>query len=207
MRFSIILPSHNGATRIWRALESIKKQTFTDYELIVVCDACDDSTELVARSYGAITLTCNHNRAGLARNDAMAVAQGEYLVFMDDDDYWAHDDVLEMLNDRIESERFIVDVLCFSFIFKNADGTTRYAKYYDNTGNYWTAVWNKCWRREYVKDCYFSDAVRGSDVVFTRQVFDKLGHPNIIKWDMPLYIYNHMRVGSITETALRERRA
>ena len=202
MRFSIILPSHNGATQIWKALESIKKQTFTDYELIVVCDACEDSTELVARGYGANIIVCNHGRAGLARNEALKIAQGEYIVFMDDDDYWLHDNVLEMINDRIEQEHLIVDVLCFSFIFCNADETTRYAKYYDNNGNYWTAVWNKCWRREYVQDCRFSSDVRGSDVIFTKQVFDKLGHPHIIKWDMPLYMYSHMRTGSITETAI-----
>lgn len=205
MKFSIILPSHNGASRIWKALESIKKQTFTDYELIVVCDACDDATSIVARSYGAIVLECNHQRAGLARNDALAIVEGDYIVFMDDDDYWLHDNVLEMINNRIEMERTAVDVLCFSFIFNNADGTVRYARYLDDNDNYWTAVWNKCWRREYIKGCQFSDEIQGSDVVFTNQVFKKLGHPHIVRWDMPLYMYNHMRTGSITETATRER--
>lgn len=205
MKFSIILPSHNGASRIWRALESIKRQTFTDYELIVVCDDCEDTTAAVAQSYGAKVIECAHHRAGLARNDALAIAEGEYIVFMDDDDYWIHDNVLEMINERMEHEKRTVDVLCFSFIFNNADGTVRYAKYLDDNGNYWTAVWNKCWRREYIADCKFSDEVQGSDVTFTNAVFKKLGHPHIIQWDMPLYMYNHMRKGSITETAAKER--
>ena len=205
MRFSIIVPSHNGAKRIWRALDSIKKQSFKDYEVIVVCDACDDSTDIIARSYGAIVLECNHQRAGLARNDALQVAKGEYILFMDDDDYWLHDDVLAKIHNKLNSQQALTDILCFTFIFKNADGTTRYANYLDRNGNYWTAVWNKCWRREWISDCRFSGDIVGSDVVFTKQAFNKIKQPNIVRWDMPLYIYNHMRKGSITETAARER--
>ena len=44
MRFSVIIPAHNAAGRIETMLKSIRAQHFTDYEIIVVCDACDDVT-------------------------------------------------------------------------------------------------------------------------------------------------------------------
>ena len=51
MMFSIIIPAHNAAEYIRKGLDSIKSQSYKDYELIVVCDACTDNTEAIAREY------------------------------------------------------------------------------------------------------------------------------------------------------------
>ena len=51
MKYSIIVPVHNSAGFVTKCLESIRMQTVTDYELIVVCDRCQDNTEEVVRSY------------------------------------------------------------------------------------------------------------------------------------------------------------
>ena len=56
MKFSLILPAYNAADRIRKALDSVKAQSFTDYELIVVCDRCTDNTKAIAESYGAKTI-------------------------------------------------------------------------------------------------------------------------------------------------------
>ena len=87
MKFSIIIPAYNAADRIHKALESVKSQAFTDYELIVVCDRCTDNTQQIAESYGARTLAVNYGRDGLTRNAGINMAQGEWLLFMDDDDW------------------------------------------------------------------------------------------------------------------------
>ena len=50
MRFSIIIPAYNSAKYIVKALESVRAQSFTDYELIVVCDSCKDNTADKARN-------------------------------------------------------------------------------------------------------------------------------------------------------------
>ena len=55
MKFSIIIPAHNAGSTIGKTLESVRSQDFKDYEVIVVCDSCEDNTEEVAKSYGAIT--------------------------------------------------------------------------------------------------------------------------------------------------------
>ena len=51
MKFSVIIPAHNEESVISKALESIKQQSFTDYELIVVCDACTDRTKEIAEKF------------------------------------------------------------------------------------------------------------------------------------------------------------
>ena len=58
--FSVIVPAHNSETYIGRGLVSIRNQTFTDYELIVVCDSCTDNTEEIAKEYGARTFAVDY---------------------------------------------------------------------------------------------------------------------------------------------------
>ena len=59
-RFSIIIPAFNAEKHIRKALDSIKEQTFRDYELIVICDNCTDNTAQVAWTYGAKVIKVNY---------------------------------------------------------------------------------------------------------------------------------------------------
>ena len=196
MRFSIIIPAHNSAEFIRKGLDSIKSQTFKDYELIVICDSCTDNTQAIAEEYGAITERVGFGRDGLTRNRGLARAKGEYIMFMDDDDWWLHEYVLEQIDEKLK-ENPGLDVLCFSFIFKGKG----YATPLRPTGRHWIATWSKCWRREFVKDCRFSGESMSSDVTFHRMAMNK--QPKLLDWDMPMYYYNYMRVGSQTEIDAR----
>lgn len=192
MRFSIIIPAHNSENHIRKCLDSIKQQTFKDYELIVICDSCTDNTESVAKEYGAITDRVEFGRDGLTRNRGLEKAKGEYVLFLDDDDWWLHEYVLEQLDQKLK-ENPGIDILCFSFIFKH----WKYASPRGNDGNHWIAVWNKCWRTTFIRDCKFSNEWSVSDVQFHRQAFSK--NPKVLDWDMPMYYYNYLRKGSISE--------
>lgn len=185
MNFSIIIPAYNAAGHIRRALDSIKAQTYTDYELIVVCDSCTDDTADIAASYGARVINVNYHRDGLTRNAGIDAARGEWLLFMDDDDWWLHEFVLQQLANVVGTH--CEDILRFSFIWRGQG----YAKCGE-----WIAVWNKAWRRDFIGDTRFSDVKWWSDVDFNREMMDK--HPLIADWDMPLYYYNYMRKGSIS---------
>ena len=117
MRFSFIIPAFNAEDHIVKGLESIKAQTFKDYELIVVCDRCKDRTKEIAESYGAKTLEVDFGRDGLTRNAGLDIAQGEYILFMDDDDWLLHEFVFEQINKKLK-ETNDPELLCFSFIWK-----------------------------------------------------------------------------------------
>lgn len=196
MRFSIIIPAHNAESYIRKGLESIKQQTFTNYELIVVCDNCTDNTQKVAEEYGAITKAVNFGQDGYTRNAGIEMAKGDWVLFMDDDDWWLHEYVLEQL-DRKLTENPGIDVLCFSFIFKH----WKYATPTGNDGAHWIAVWNKCWRREFIGETRFSKRYSKSDVDFNNGMMAK--KPKMLDWDMPMYYYNYLRPGSISELTRR----
>lgn len=187
-KYTIILPAHNAAGYMRKALDSIREQTFKDYELIVVCDACEDNSAEVAREYEATVLEVNYRNPGLTRNRALDIASGEWIMFMDDDDWWLHEFVLEQIDGQLGDE----DVLCFSFIWKGV-GYTKPVR----PGNiYWPAPWTKCWRRSAIGDTRFPSEYP-DDLLFTVAMFEK--RLRVKAWDMPLYYYNYMRPGSISD--------
>ena len=198
MKFSIIIPAYNSANYIRKALDSIKNQSFKDYQLIVICDSCTDNTEEIAKQYGAITETVNYHTDGLTRNRGLELATGDWILFMDDDDWWLHEYVLQQLSDKIdelETKSIQVDLICFSFVFKHVG----YAKPIRTCNNmHWPAAWCKCYRREIANLSKFSAVTNGSsDMQFFHILFS---YPlNIYNWDMPLYYYNYWRDDSISE--------
>ncbi|MBN2105982.1 MAG: glycosyltransferase family 2 protein [Deltaproteobacteria bacterium] len=89
---SIIIPTHNRKFLLQRALNSVLKQTFTDYEIIVVDDASTDGTDelLASHFYGNVTVIkkSSSEGPGAARNTGILASQGDYIAFLDDDDKW-----------------------------------------------------------------------------------------------------------------------
>lgn len=190
MKFSVIIPAHNEQAVISRALSSIEAQSFKDYEIIVVCDACTDNTKEIAELYGAKVIEIDAHSSGAARNAGLDNANGEWILFCDADDWYLHEYVFEMLADKVGREN--EDGLLFSLIWKNMGyGPIRSPK-----GTIYPHVANKCWRRSSIGDTRFPTAkdVVGEDGVF----FDRMMAKNIklIEWDMPLYYYNWLRPGS-----------
>lgn len=192
MRFSFIIPAFNAEDHIVKGLESIKAQTFKDYELIVVCDRCKDRTKEIAESYGAKTLEVDFGRDGLTRNAGLDIAQGEYILFMDDDDWLLHEFVFEQINKKLK-ETNDPELLCFSFIWKGV----MYANPIAKSGQLYPSVWNKCWRRDYIGNHRFTDVYSISDYYFHNEMM-KVPHRQVL-FDMPMYYYNYLRPGSISD--------
>ena len=185
------MPAHNAADRIRKGLESVKMQTFTDYELIVVCDACEDNTAEIAKEYTNKVLEVNYHRDGLTRNAGLDIANGEYILFMDDDDWWIHEYVFDMLNKKLNREA--CDILCFAFIWKGVG----YAGPLDNGNSHFVAVWNKRWKRGRIGNRRFNNREYASDLSFHHMIME--GCTSIVNWEMPLYYYNYLREGSLTD--------
>ena len=88
--FSIVIPTYNRATCVRRAIDSVLRQTFKDYELIVVDDGSTDNTSEVVRGYGErIVYVPQHNRGvSAARNAGISRSVGDWVAFLDSDDEW-----------------------------------------------------------------------------------------------------------------------
>ena len=212
MKFSIILPVHNAAAYMGNALESIRRQSWKDYELIILCDACEDDSERIAREYAATwpwraeddpatwqpwpkvrVETVDYHCAGLTRNRGLELAQGEWVLFMDDDDWLLHEYVFAQLASMAGEHD--EDILACGFIWKGV------GVYTPKADDFNAAVWNKAWRRAFIGDTRFSDRRYGDDEDFTRAMLAK--DPKICFWGMPIYYYNYLRQGSLTDKLQR----
>lgn len=102
MRFSVIIPAHDAEEFLGRALASINRQTFADYEVIVVADACADRTADVAIAHGHTPIISTAGAPGLARNAGMDSAAGDYFLFLDADDWFLRADAFARIAEAIE---------------------------------------------------------------------------------------------------------
>ncbi|EFE7730845.1 glycosyltransferase family 2 protein, partial [Escherichia coli] len=104
-----IMPSFNSEKTIQAAIESVRAQTYSSWELIISDDNSSDSTvEIVEKNVlyepRIILIQHSENRgAGFSRNDAISKARGKYIAFLDSDDIW-HEKKLE-IQIRFMSER------------------------------------------------------------------------------------------------------
>ena len=94
---SIIMPAYNAEKYIEEAIQSVLKQTYTNWELIIVNDCSNDKTEQIIKKYReqderikVHSLSENHGVAN-ARNIALQNAVGRYIAFLDSDDIWLHE--------------------------------------------------------------------------------------------------------------------
>ena len=93
MKFSVIIPLYNKSPYVSKAIGSVLSQTFTDYELIVVNDGSIDNSATIAEQAILGHTNCKliqQENAGVsvARNNGVATSKGEYLCFLDADDWW-----------------------------------------------------------------------------------------------------------------------
>jgi glycosyltransferase involved in cell wall biosynthesis len=95
---SIVIPAYQSAHTITATLDSVRSQTFRDYEVLITDDESSDGTLDICRQYATdnprmriSTVSIPHSGVAAARNNAMARASGEYIAFLDSDDRWMPD--------------------------------------------------------------------------------------------------------------------
>lgn len=120
MKFSIIIPTYKGLDTLSIAIQSVLTQFFNDREIIVSDDNEIGSNEQIEtekivndlkKKYSNITYLKNgHHNGSYARNRGIEIAKGEYITFLDDDDYYMEDYLYE-LNNCIANKQFDI-VFC-----------------------------------------------------------------------------------------------
>ena len=184
VKISVVMPVYNASDYLRPALDSVVHQTLTDIELICVDDGSTDNSLSIIKEYQQTDeririLTENNAGPSIARNKGMARARGEYVIFLDADDFY-DETLLEKLYNLAEEEKLDIAVCKFD-IYNN-----RKAKFEDNiksdhgeifleagvvskndypdvilscTTGY---VWNKLFRREFLveKELAFDEELR-----------------------------------------------
>ena len=90
MKFSIVIPTYNRANHLKTAIESVLKQSFKDWELIIVDDGSTDNTKEIVNSYKIERIKYfyqENKERSAARNNGIRKATGEWICFLDSDDY------------------------------------------------------------------------------------------------------------------------
>lgn len=98
---SVIIPVHNGEKYIGRCIDSLIKQEFSNWELIVIDDGSTDNTVKICQTYSSLDFRIKiysqvNQGVSAARNHGLQLAQGKYIAFVDADD-WVSNDYLETL--------------------------------------------------------------------------------------------------------------
>ena len=104
--FSIIIPNYNEDKYIRECLESVFNQTYNNYEVIVVDDGSTDNSLDIIKDFNVKLYHSNGLHAGGARNLGLDNATGDYVVFLDSDDYFNNNNVLLELNNLIKDVEY-----------------------------------------------------------------------------------------------------
>ena len=222
MRYSIVMPVYNVQNYLRDSVADIKNQSFSDLELILVDDCATDFSgklcDELAADDSRIRVVHLAKNGGLsnARNQGMAVAQGEYILFLDPDDRY---DIrlLEQIEKSLKKNRAKVVLFGLTEEYYDQSGKIEYTKQivpaagcFDSQKKVREQVldlecqtlfgyaWNKAYQLSYLKSLgvKFQTITMIEDVLFNIEVFKELDCCNQIA--MPLYRYAIRKKGSLT---------
>lgn len=206
-RFSVIISAYNVEGYIERAINSVLKQNFDDYELIVVEDKSTDNTlEHIMKYEGKIKIIKNERNRGLGavRNIGIENAIGEYIVHLDGDDTLYNDSTLRDIDKVIGSST--PDIVFFGFQEINGNNKLRVATKENSTKearlicDATFSVPSKCWRREFLieKNIKFIEDVYYEDMIYSMKAITL--SDETMYGEFPIFNYYKNRGGSIMTT-------
>ena len=219
--FSIIVPIYNVEKYLKICVDSIMKQSFQDFEVILVDDGSPDRCGKICDSYGATDVrikVIHKTNGGLssARNAGLDNASGKYVIFLDSDDFWDDANALEHIHDNlIETD---ADVLVFPakryyekgdkytyIITSDVDRTKIINKnvnaaicYMIENNIYRAAAWNKVVKKSIIDShlMRFKNGYLSEDMDWCGDLL--LYAQRFDFYENPFYAYRQKRNGSIT---------
>lgn len=216
---SIIVAAYNIEAYLKRCLESILAQTYTNIEILLVDDGSTDSTPLICDEYGdkdtRIRVIHQENQ-GLsgARNTALTLVKGDYIGYVDGDDYIEPDMYARLLNAMEANDAQLggcsyrqigenVEVWEYSdreFVLSRAEALHAYI-WDDQSFHMYNSVWSKLFRKDLVDGMEFPLGKCSEDIIYTGNALSKCN--KCIFVDAPLYNYIQGRTDSIMNASAK----
>lgn len=211
MKFSVVVPIYNVEQYLEQCLESLQKQNYSDFEVICVNDGSTDRSREILTEWNARwpqIKVIDRENGGLsaARNIGLEAARGEYVIFVDSDD-WVEPMMLIRLAEEVDNE----DMVCFAcrksdsgatdkLVSEQGDGWSYYNRHaLEHRVVPFVCVWQRCYRREFLlaNSLSFREGILHEDNEFTPRACLKAKHIKVI----PDVFYNYrVRPGSIMAT-------
>lgn len=231
---SIIVTAYNIEAYLPRCLDSILWQSYQKLEIIVVDDGSVDGTGAICDEYARrdsrikIIHQSNQGPSG-ARNAGLAIAKGDYIGYVDGDD-WIEAEMYEAMIAACEEERAQLAICAYRHIEEDTDcikhmkctakekqeefSGRRYVlsrqealdTYVCDNKSYhiYNSVWSKLFKRELVKEMQFPVGKKSEDISYTTNALVNMNH--CVFLDTPYYNYVVNRKDSIMNEKLHERR-
>ncbi len=187
-KISIIVPAYNVQSYVQKCLNSLAEQTYKNLEIIVIDDGSTDKTKDVifacSQQDSRIRfLEQKHSGVSAARNKGLKIAQGDYIGFIDADD-WVEENYFEKLLAKIEKDD--CDIACAPIIRKRKF-TQKYRLKYSEEKVYSTLeekikacdvprccyIWNKLYKADLVKNEFFKEGVVFEDILWLPEILKK----------------------------------
>lgn len=207
-KISVIVPVYNVEKFIRRCLDSIINQTIKDLEIILVNDGSTDNSGLICDEYAKLDnriITIHKENGGLssARNRGLDVATGEWIAFVDSDDYIDHK-MYEILYKNAEKNNCDISVCYFEYINQNGISLYNAKKKLGIDGIYdenaflnllyknsetnliCVCAWNKLYKKEIFDELRFKEIIHEDEEMLNRIYTKK---HSIYVNESPLYKY------------------
>ena len=159
IRFTVVISSYNIENYIKRAIDSVLKQDFENYEIIIVDDCSTDNTMKEIENYKENKLKVlktekNSGTAGATRNIAIDNARGEYIIFLDGDDTLYNNNTLKEIDKIIGEEELDILYLGYEDVgqgnkerISNDENSSKKARLICDLT---FSVSSRCWKREFL---------------------------------------------------------
>lgn len=214
---SVVMPVYNSSNFLNKSIESIQNQTLKDIEIICVDDgSTDDSLDVLNKlndKYGNIKIVCQENAGpGMARNNGIKNAHGDYIAFLDSDDIFLDNFALEKMYSLGKSNDS--NLICANLKRINQDYTidthydflnSRFRYFYKKDSlkaeDYGIpfAFYRNLFKRSFLEEneIDFPDLRFGEDPVFMVNVLVNINE--FLALPLDLYGYNHSVGGGVNE--------
>lgn len=214
MKISVIVPVYNSDKYIERCIRSIISQTFKDWELILIDDGSTDSSGIICESYANLdkrirVIHKSNSGVSSTRNIGIEEAKGEYITFVDSDD-WIEYDFFEKVTNEIDQMNVAVVITGylkdnnniitnrFKGKYKEIIGIDKARKEFFLCDKFSWAIYANFYKKEILNKFKFDANLKiGEDMLFFWQVLnsvEKIGY-------LPLYKYHYDISASKTMTS------
>lgn len=207
---SVIMPVYNTEKYVGQAIESVLSQTYPDFELLIVDDGSKDRSRDICEEYrkkdsriSVFTNDTDMHGPGSARNIGLDHASGEYLYFMDSDD-WIDENLLESVVNCMRQTG--ADIVQFGVVYEYGNSKNYWKgksiltkeEISENFSEFWNntlrTLWGFLYQRELVSNIRFENIIQGEDVCFVMDAMSKM--ETIAFISQPLYHYRYIEVST-----------
>lgn len=203
---SVIMPVFNGEKFLERSVASLLKQTLDNFEIVFIDDGSTDDSLRILKEYEkeydfVKVLTQENSGSGKARNYGINEAQGEYIAFLDADDFYIDADALQKmyelgaLNDaKMVSSNIMHDVgnkgkfVPFGPFHHYKNNAIILPEQYGIPWSFYKNIFKRDFLVE--NNIYFPDLLRGQDPVFLAEALTKVDKIYVAATDLYAYVYN-----------------